>query len=216
MKKPALNKDKWPIAIGLYQSGHSMNSVAKTMNISIDAVTYILRKSNVQRRSAAEARKIVFQSEPLSFKICPPKSPYDQTLTAVGATLYWGEGYKSPKANGVDFANSDPNMVATFIHFLRRRYNPSEERIRISLYCYADQDLAHLIEYWSNLLKVPKGQFTKPFVRKDYKSDGRKMKYGLVHIRYSDKRMLIDLLNLVESYRLKYCVGTQVVNEGTL
>lgn len=216
MKKSALEKKKWPLAIKLYQSGLSMNLVAKEMSVSLNVITYILRKSNIKRRSASEARKIVFESEPVTFKIRHSLSVDDKVLEAIGVTLYWGEGYKSTKASGIDFANSDPRMVIAFMRFLRWRYKPDEKRIKILLYCYADQNISKLISFWSWSLNVPKSQFTKPYVRQDYRAQGRKMKHGLVHIRYSDKKMLIDLLNLVESYRLKYCVGTQVVNEGTL
>lgn len=216
MKKSALEKKKWSQAIKLYQSGLSMSLVAKEMNVSLNVITYILRKSNIKRRSASEARKIVFDAQPITFKIRRSVNLDDKILEAVGATLYWGEGYKSTKASGIDFANSDPRMVTTFMRFLRWRYKPDERRIKILLYCYADQDISALISFWSRSLNVPKSQFTKPYIRQDYRAQGRKMKHGLVHIRYSDKKMLIDLLNLVESYRLKYCVGTQVVNEGTL
>lgn len=216
MNKSALTKKKWPKVIKLYQSGLSMSLVAKQMGVSIDAITYILRKSKVDRRSASEARQIVFNSQPITFKIRRSNSIQDKILEAVGATLYWGEGYKSVKSSGIDFANSDPSMAATFLCFLRRRYSPDEKRIKILLYCYSDQDVPSLIRFWSRILDVPSNQFTKPYIRQDYRSDGRKMKYGLIHIRYSDKKMLIDLLNLIESYRRKYCVGTQVVNEGTL
>lgn len=184
-----------------------MRQVADKLGISIDAVTYILRKSNVDRRSQKEASRLSFGAKPVTFTVNKPLTLENKILEAVGATLYWGEGYKSSKASGIDFANSDPQMVLIFLSFLRKRYSPEEKRIKILLYCYANQDVPQLIKFWSTLLNVPKSQFTKPYIRRDYKADGRKMKYGLVHIRYSDKKMLIDLLNLIESYRLKYRVG---------
>lgn len=30
------------------------------------------------------------------------------------------------------------------------------------------------------------------------------MKYGLVHIRYSDKKLLLEIENMIESYMSKY------------
>ncbi len=55
-------------------------------------------------------------------------------------------------------------------------------------------------------------QFSQPYIRKDFKKDGRKMKYGLVHIRYSDKKLLLEIENMVDYYIYKYCVGGRAVN----
>jgi len=41
---------------------------------------------------------------------------------------------------------------------------------------------------------VPVQQFTKPYVRKDYKIEKiDKMPYGLVHIRYADKKLYLQI-----------------------
>lgn len=216
MREPSLPRSKWPEAIRLYLEGLPMSQVALRMGVSLNGITYVLRKSNIARRTQAEASKIAFDSKPVTYKIRKPSSEKDRALEVIGATLYWGEGYKTHKACGIDFANSDPEMVSIFLSFLRKRYSPEEKRIKILLYCYANQDVLQLIEFWSKLLKIPKAQFTKPYVRQDFRVDGRKMKYGMVHIRYSDKKMLIDLLNLIESYKSKYRVGTQAVKGDAL
>lgn len=193
-----------------------MNSVAKELGVTLNAVTYVLRKMDVPRRNKAESNRLAFKAREPSFTINKAADLAARELEILGTTLYWGEGYKTEKSSGIDFANSDPDMIVVFLNFLRSRYNLDEKRLKILLYCYEDQDVSDLIKFWGKLLNVNKANFTKPYIRKDFRSDGRKMKYGLVHIRYSDKKMLIDLLNMIESLRQKYRVGTQVVNEGTL
>lgn len=193
-----------------------MREVAVHFRVSIDAVTYVLRKLKIPRRSAYEAGKIAFESKPLSFQILRPKNSKQRTLEIMGAMLYWAEGYKTKLAAGIDFANSDPRMALTFMNFLRSRYILDEKRLKILLYCYADQNTDRLITFWSDRLSLPRTQFTRPYVRKDYRPDRRKMPYGLVHIRYCDKKLLLDVLNLIEFYRSKTRVGTQVVNEDAL
>ncbi len=216
MREPSLPRSMWPEAIKLYLAGLPMSQVAERLVVSLDAITYVLRKSNIARRTQSEASKLSFDSKPVTYKINKLSSEKDRILESIGATLYWGEGYKSHKASGIDFANSDPEMVFIFLSFLRKRYSPEEKRIKILLYCYADQDIPQLITFWSKLLKIPKAQFTKPYIRQNYRVEGRKMKYGMVHIRYSDKKMLIDLLNLIESYKSKYRVGGRAVNYTAL
>lgn len=209
-------KNDWSRVASLYESGLSMRCVAAQFKVSIDAITYVLRKQNVARRSAAETNRIAFDAKPPSFGINASKSTHDRMLTAMGAMLYWAEGYDTDKAQGVDFANCDPDTVKMFLAFLRTRYTLDEKRLRIFLYCYTDQDIRALIKFWSTALRIPQSQFTKPYVRRDFRPEGRRMPHGLVHVRYSDKKLLLDIRKLIESYVQLYCVGGRVVNYTAL
>lgn len=52
------------------------------------------------------------------------------------------------------------------------------------------------MNFWSKLLRIPKSHFTKPYARKNFDPTKiGKMKYGLLHIRYYDKKLL-DLVRL--------------------
>lgn len=204
----ALPKEKWTEVAELYSSGLPMRVVAEKQGVSIDAITYILRKLNIPRRTASEANQLAFESRLPSFKI---RENLSKELELIGTILYWGEGYKTEKASGIDFTNSDPEMAELFMRFLRDRYILDECRIRPLVYCYSNQHVPTLISFWSRKLNVPRSQFTRPYVRSDYRDSERKMKYGLIHIRYSDKKLLLDVLNLIESYKSKYCVGGRVV-----
>lgn len=203
----SIPKSDWPRVASLYGSGLSMRAVAVQLNVSINAVTYVLRKQKVARRSASETNRIAFNAKPPSFSVNPSSSKSDQALHAIGAMLYWAEGHDTDKAQGVDFANCDPDTVKMFLAFLRTRYTLDENRLRIFLYCYANQDVSALINFWSITLHIPASQFTKPYVRADFRETGRRMPYGLVHVRYSDKKLLLDIRKLIESYVQLYCVG---------
>jgi predicted DNA-binding protein YlxM (UPF0122 family) len=183
-----------------YKDLLSMSEVAKKLGVSIDSVVYLMRKNNLKRRSFTESNKIVFQNKPLSFSVKNNKTQKNRELEIAGLMLYWAEGYKSEKGASVDFANSDPRMIKVFISFLRSVYRLDENRLRVSLYCYSNQKISSLVDFWSELTNIPKNQFTKPYVRKDFRENGRVMKYGLVHIRYSDKKMLIDLMKKMSYY----------------
>ena len=96
-------------------------------------------------------------------------------------------------------------MVMVFLKYLRNVYNINENKLRILLYCYANQNVDSLIQYWSRLTKIPRKQFTKPYIRNDFNKDNvRKMEYGLVHIRYIDKKLLLDIKDSIDFYKKKF------------
>ncbi|MEK7117227.1 MAG: hypothetical protein AAB861_00440 [Patescibacteria group bacterium] len=182
-----------------------MREVAKNLGVSIDAVTYFMRKYELKRRSFTEISQILFSKKPISFRLKKNLNQSDEILKVLGVTLYWGEGYKSKKAKGVDFANSDPNMIKVFVNFLRKICDIDESRLRVYLYCYANQNPRKLLDFWSKVTKISPTKFTKPYVRRDFRKEKiDKMKNGLIHVRYCDKKLLIQILNWIEEYKNKY------------
>jgi len=66
---------------------------------------------------------------------------------------------------------------------------------------------------------MPINQFTKPYVREGSPNlSERKLPYGLVHLRYNDKRLLETISTWIEDYRkvILIRVGTQVAKGGRL
>lgn len=189
-----------------YQKLLPMGKVAKILGVSIDALVYFMRKYDLKRRSVSENEKIKFNRKPLSFRISKNNKVHREIGT-IGAMLYWGEGAKTGKLrknNSVDFANSDPRMIKVFLVFLRKFCNIDESRLRCLLYCYSNQNVKKLVRFWSKTTKIPLSQFTKPYIKEDNRKNTRKMEYGLVHIRYNDKKLLIEIESMIESYILKY------------
>jgi hypothetical protein len=183
--------------------GYSMQSIADEYNTSLNAVVYFMRKHGVPRRTGGQTRYLKWENAEASFTVREAKTEKQKILDAKGAMLYWGEGYKTGKAKGIDFANSDPKMAKLFIDFLRDRYSLQEEKFRIALYVHLNQEIEVIIKYWSALLSIPKAQFTKPYIAKARNSKNKRksrMEHGLVHIRYHDKKLLKDMLSLIESH----------------
>ncbi|MFA5149856.1 MAG: hypothetical protein WC318_03525 [Candidatus Omnitrophota bacterium] len=80
-------------------------------------------------------------------------------------------------------------------------------------------DLKDTMNYWRKVTGIPINQFTKPYVREGNPNlSKRKLPYGLVHIRYNDKRLLETINSWIESYRkvILIRVGTQVAKGGRL
>lgn len=192
-----ISQDKLDHVIILYKEGLSVREIADKLKVSIDSAYYFFRKNNIQRRNRAEAKNNSYERKKASFNLKNNLSISDKQLRIAGVMLYWGEGSKWQGEKIVDFANSDTDMIKVFLRFLREVCVVNEEKLRVYLYCYANQNQESLISYWSEVTKISKKQFSKPYVRKDYDSNKKgKMKYGLVHIRYADKK----LLNLIRTW----------------
>jgi len=187
---------------------YTMKQIAGHFGVSLNAVVYCMRHHGIPRRTLKECSKISFDKKPVSFTLKGRLSQGERELKIIGVVLYWGEGYKkigSNRNSTVDFANSDPEMIRAYVAFLRNICGVDETKLRVLLYCYANQNTAELIRFWSKLTKISPLRFSKPYVRNDFREDkiGR-MPHGLVHIRYADKKLLQVMLRWIEEYKNKY------------
>ena len=197
----ALHFSKYPQIKRMYEAGSTMAVIAQHFNVSLNAVVYAMRKGGIVRRSASEARQAAFAQKEASFQVKALSTKQEKQTVAIGIALYWAEGSKASGAKVVDFANSDPDMIVYFMRFLRTRYSIDEKRLRVLLYCHSDQDVQILIRFWSKVTGIPARQFSKPYVRKDFRQGGRKMNHGLIHVRYADKKLLSDILGRIQVLR---------------
>ncbi len=181
-----------------------MREISERLGVSIHAVVHFMRKYDLPRRSYKEMNRLRFERKSPSFKWRKHLSRDAEALKLAGAMLYWGEGYKSEKGSVLDFTNSDPVMIKIFLNFMHSVFELDESKFRVLLYCYADQNTSELIKFWSGLSGIGRKQFIKPYVRKDFKKDCRKMHYGMVHIRYIDKKLLLAIKELIEHYKIKF------------
>lgn len=214
MRSASLTISQQHEAIALYQKGLSARQVAEHFNVKIDAIYYPLRRFKIPRRTASESNRLVFEAKPLSFEIKTHLSADEERLKLAAVMVYWAEGYKI--GHSVDFANSDPGMALLFRKFLKDICQVDERRLQCKLYCYQGQDVAGLIDFWSSLLDIAKTQFTRPYVTESSSGPrGPRMVHGLIHVCYSDKRLLKQILRWIDEY-MHECVDGRVVNYTSL
>jgi transposase-like protein len=187
-----------------YKEGYSVKDIAAKLNVSIDSTYYFFRKHNIKRRNRTEARNLAYDRQSATFSLKKNLSVYEKELKVAGIMLYWGEGSKWTGEKIIDFANSDLGIIKVFLKFLRVICGVKESKLRVYLYCYSNQEPSKLIEYWSKEINISKKQFTKPYVRKDFnnKKTG-KMKHGLIHIRYADRKLLDQMRIWIGEYNQK-------------
>jgi len=187
-----------------YKEGLGIWKIAKKLDVTPWQVWRFMVKMDLPRRTPQEANEIRYERELGKFSLKKNLSLKEKELKAAGAMLYWGEGCKSNPGKRqwvVDFSNSNPQMIKLFLKFLREICGVKEKRLRILLYCYANQDVEALKKYWQKVTNIPLSQFTKPYVRKDFLPEkSGKMEYGLVHVRYADKKLLLQIEDWVQEY----------------
>lgn len=190
-----------------HNQGLSTIKIANKLNMSVWAVLGFMRRNGIKRRTFFEANKINFDKKPLTYFLKKNLTKKNEKLKIAGTFLYWAEGAKVNKEKNnctVDFANSNPEMVRIFVKFIREICGVNEKKLRVFLYCYSDQDIVKIKNFWYSLTSIPKSQFSKPYIRNDFLPEkSGKMKYGLVHIRYADKKLLYQIDNWIKEYCLK-------------
>jgi hypothetical protein len=184
-----------------YRDGLSTVEIACNLKTTPWAIASFMRRNKFFLRDATVANQLRFNKKPLSFHLKSNLSSKEKRLKLAALMLYWAEGGKGAKHCTVDFCNSDPEMIRIFLKFLREICGVDEKRLRVLLYCYGNQNIDNLLNFWYKLTDISPTQFCKPYVRKDFKIEqSGKMKYGLVHIRYSDKKFLVQIIKWISNY----------------
>lgn len=115
----------------------------------------------------------------------------------IAATLYLGEGSKTKRGSLV-FGNSNPSIIALFLHTLRFSYTIDEAKFRCTVQCRADQNTRALEQFWHTITKIPLRQFYK--TRIDPRTIGKpslKPEYkGVCRIDYFSADIFIELLKI--------------------
>lgn len=180
------------------EKGLSASEIASEFDISVWKVISFMRRNKIKRRKPSETLRLQFERKELSFHKKLSLTNHDQKLLLSGLSLYWAEGSKANK-HAVDFANSNEKMLLIFLKMLKDIYGVDKRRLRVYIYCFANQDTKKLINYWSSKLVISKKQFSKPYIRQDFKIEKiDKMPLGLVHIRYYDVKLLRQILSDID------------------
>lgn len=82
-----------------------------------------------------------------------------------GLFLYWGEGTKC-KQDGLSVSNSDPSVIKFFMRWLYEGLKIPKNKTKIGLHLYNDMNIDKEMVFWSETLKIPLSQFTRPYIKK--------------------------------------------------
>jgi hypothetical protein len=149
--------------ISLYTNSKlSEQQIADHLPASPYKVRWVIQKYKVPKRNVSEAIRYLnitkHKKEP--FVLRKILTSEEKELKISGIMLCWGEGTK--EHGKVVLHNSDPAMIALFARFLREICGVHEDRLRVTLHLYPDQDASALKRYWSTITGVPVSQFHAP------------------------------------------------------
>ena len=126
-------------------------------------------------------------------------------LLIAGFFLYWGEGTKTE--NGiVSLSNTDPSALICFIRWLEL-FGVNKSKLRVRLNLYSDMNECEELEFWSNILTIPKSKFRKSYIKESKRSDItyiQKFIHGTCNVLVADKRLSEQILTGLEVVRDKF------------
>ena len=123
---------------------------------------------------------------------------------AAGCMLHWAEGDKT--RNAVRMANSDPELLAMFVRFLRRHFDVREDQIAISCNLFADhiERQAEIEDFWLEKLGLPHSQLRKTIVnvysKHSQKKRQNKLPYGTCKLSVHSTRIQHVIYGSIQEY----------------
>jgi hypothetical protein len=200
--------------------GASIKAIAKTLAVSPSTVSRwvadidltveqvaALRQSNAriegQRAGAARlsararTRRVVAQLHGRLF------AARGSELHQLGCMLYWAEGSKY--RNRAVFTNSDPEMLALFLRFLRECYGLGTDRITLTVNVHLGNGmtLAEIEAWWLDRLRLPSDCVRQATVNTPSRASQRKRRtlpYGTVRLAVNSTFVVQSIYGGIQHY----------------
>ncbi len=137
----------------------------------------------------------------------------ERELLLAGLFLYWGEGTKVTSTH-VCVSNTDPKVIKFALHWFVISLRLPFEKVSVLLRLYSDMDIQQETDYWSNLLKISKDRFRKPYIKEStrkgltYKSFG----HGTCNLYITNvevKREIIQSIKAISDFYLEADIITK-------
>lgn len=122
------------------------------------------------------------------------------TLKIFLALLFWCEGSKNLSV--LTFTNSDPQLVALFLKFLRSAYVLNEKSFRCCLHLHGYHNQQKQLDYWSKITHIPRSQFMKVYNKPNGGQRIHQGYQGCLSLRYYDSSKAKELY-----YLYKHLIG---------
>jgi transposase-like protein len=123
---------------------------------------------------------------------------------AAGCMLYWAEGGRNQ--NSARFSNSDPEMVRTFVDFLRRYFDLADEHIRLTCHLYADhaERQREIERFWLDVTRLPASSLCRSVVNVYSKYSARKrlnmLPFGTCRVVVHRTRVIQSIYGAIQEY----------------
>lgn len=118
----------------------------------------------------------------------------------LAAMLYGCEGAKYPSSNRINFTNSDPDLILTFLKLLKKSFDLDKKKFSIHLQIHTNHDYQKLRKFWADFLSVSEDCFIKPTIREPRGKKHRSNYMGTCTLRYRDYQIQLKLLGIFEKF----------------
>jgi len=209
-------------AIKLRRLGYSLNEIhdklkvsksvisgwVRDLSMSEKAKTRLLKKIKIGQFISAEnkkrkTRQIIETYFEKAIKNLRRVRINDNLSKLICSLIYWCEGTKNLNS-GISFANSDPQLVRTFLKLFRNSFNLDENKFRVCVHLHEYHNSKKQLKFWSDVTGINQGQFLKPFLKKNTGKIIRNDYNGCVSIRYHDTAIARQLLMTAKAFLTKY------------
>lgn len=212
-------KEKHAKAIELRKAGFSLNEIVEKLIISKSTASSWLKNiklSNqakdrlikrgilgreksklIQRRKRENFEKIISEKSKRLVKYNLFSKDHQKIVCAL---LYWCEGAKSSR-KGIQFTNSDPRLIKTFLFLLRSAFFSLEEKkLRVTLHLHEYHSVQKQISFWSKVTNISKSQFIKPYQKPHTAKRIKKDYPGCANVYYYDTKFAKEILCIAKEF----------------
>jgi len=186
------------------KKGFSLRKLEKQFHIANTTISLWVRDVDSKEPAFILARKREKEWREKSAKVGSKYKINQINAQILVSILYWCEGSKYPTTNNVSFANSDSNLVKTYLELLRIAFPINENKLRARLQVHTTHDYQEILDYWSKLLRIPKEKFEKPTITAPTKNMKRQNYKGTCTIKYYDVKLQLNIMGLYEAFASRF------------
>ena len=154
-------------------------------------------KGAAANAAKARARRRAYQREGAR------RAAGGSALYVAGCMLFWAEGDKC--RHSVRISNSDPELLAFFVRFLREEFGVRSEQIAISCNLFADHldRLAEVEQFWLDVLALSRTSLRKSIVNRYSKYSQKKRRnrlpYGTCRVSVHSTRIAQTIYGSIQA-----------------
>lgn len=205
-------------AVLLRKKGYSIKEVANKLNVAKGTASLWLRNVVLGKKALArlEKRRILGQYKTIFIKrkkreretrerfnrarLSLRKIPKNKEVAKLAcALMFWCEGGKLTDTQ-VQFINSDPLLIQTFVELLRKGFKIDEKKFRILMHLHGYHSERKCKQLWSHITQIPKTQFTKSYLKPNNRTRIRRDYMGSIRISYYDASLVKDLKAIYKTF----------------
>lgn len=126
-------------------------------------------------------------------------------LYVAGVMLYWAEGAKNNR-HAACLSNSDPEVLRTFMRFLRECLNVSDEQIAATCNLFADHagQQIEIEEFWLDVLQLPRSCLCRSTVntysRYSQKKRTNKLPFGTTRVVVHSTGVVQEIFGAIQEF----------------